>query len=117
VYALIKALTLLKYCYFFMNLKIQIELFSLEKTIIKSYSNFLIKHLTAKQINFCCLSMPSSKKRLTLQRSPHVYKKAREQFQFSMYKTVVQLDSINTQLLKFLLLAKPASLNLTIKYK
>jgi ribosomal protein S10 len=47
------------------------------KLIIKSYSRFLAKYLTVEQIKFSFISMPVKTKKLTLQRSPHVYKKAR----------------------------------------
>lgn len=102
---------------FIMKHKIQIELTSLEKNIIKSYIAFLTTHLNLKKIDVSLISMPVKTKVLTLQRSPHVYKKAREQFQFSTYKTVMTLSSNNYMLLKHLLLAKPTSVNLVLKYK
>lgn len=100
-----------------MKYKIQLELSSLDKTIIKSYSHFLTKYLNTEQIKFSFISMPVKTKKLTLQRSPHVYKKAREQFQLSTHKTIVLIEQVHSALLKHLLLAKPTSLNLVLKYK
>jgi small subunit ribosomal protein S10 len=62
---------------------------------------------------FC---IPPRKKLITLLKSPHVNKKAREQFHFTSYKIVLYIKvPLTTKLLKLLLLNKPKFIKVTVK--
>ena len=60
--------------------------------------------------------LPIKKKRITLLKSPHVNKTAREQFEIKTYKVVIQLlNGEKFKILKLLSLNKPKTVVITIK--
>ena len=56
------------------------------------------------------------KNRITLLKSPHVNKSAREQFEIKYYRVVIQLnEDINHKILETLLVDKPKSVSVSVK--
>jgi len=86
--------------------------------MLKIYSLFISKLLNHLNIKFKSFMLPTVLKKFTLLKSPHVYKKAREQFQFTRYQQVLVINSkVENSVLKFLVLNKPAEIKLIIKTK
>jgi small subunit ribosomal protein S10 len=95
---------------------LKLELKTVNKKILTIYINFLTKFFKNYNINFSKISLPTKRSKFTLLKSPHVYKKAREQFEFINYKQVFYIyNSENKNLLKFLLYNKPAEIKSLIK--
>jgi ribosomal protein S10 len=95
---------------------IQLHLKSVNKQSIGFYKNFLEKALNMMNLEYKIFNVPTRKKRITLLKSPHVNKSAREQFQFQSYKCTLHLkNKITNNRLKFLMLNKPKALKITIK--
>jgi ribosomal protein S10 len=98
-------------------MNIQIIVKALDKTILFFYLNFLVfffKKIHFK--NFSIQNLPTKKKRLTLLKSPHVNKKAKEQFELKIYKTAIYINNIKTKnFLKFLIFNKPKNIKLKFK--
>jgi small subunit ribosomal protein S10 len=94
-------------------LKIRIK--TLSKESILFYADFITRALKKFQVFYRLSNLPKKKKRITLLKSPHVYKKAREQFQFTSYKLIISLyDKIDLKKLKFLLLNKPKTVKVAL---
>lgn len=99
-----------------MKKRYQIKIKSLHKDSLNLYKNFLSKTLQSIRINFSICNLPKKKNRITLLKSPHVNKSAREQFEIKYYSTVIQLDDdINHKILEILLINKPKSVSVSIK--
>lgn len=99
-----------------MKKRYQIRLKSLHKDSLNLYKNFLSKTLQSIKINFSICNLPKKKNRITLLKSPHVNKSAREQFEIKYYSTVIQLnDYINHKILEILLVNKPKSVSVSVK--
>lgn len=97
---------------------LQIQLKSFKKNLLKIYILFLTNLLNKFKIKHSVITFPTKTKKLTLLKSPHVYKKAREQFKLCLYKKVIFIKNFN--LLKFfnlLFLNKPKVINFIIKHK
>ncbi len=103
------------------NKKIQLQIKSIDKTTFKLYLIFLkkiLKELNIKNSIFC---LPKKKKRLSLLKSPHVNKKAIEQFEITFFTAVLTIKKNcfnienNTYFLKNLIINKPKSINLKMK--
>ena len=82
--------------------------------LFKSYNHYYIKnsllHLSktitgwgVPLINFKYIPLPKQRKRITLLKSPHVHKKAREQFEMSRKKSCIQIQ-VSTQKQAYLIL-------------
>ncbi len=99
-----------------MKLKYQIKIKSLHKESINLYTNFLQKILGKIKVKFSIVNLPKKKNRVTLLKSPHVNKSAREQFEIRYYSTLIQLDSdIEHKILQLLLVNKPKSVSVNVK--
>jgi small subunit ribosomal protein S10 len=99
-----------------MKKKYQIKIKSLHRDSLNLYINFLTKTLQSIKINFSICNLPKKKNRITLLKSPHVNKSAREQFEIKYYSTVIQLnDNINQKILETLLVNKPKSVSVSVK--
>ena len=95
---------------------VKFELKTLEKSILIIYNRFLQNLFAKLKIKVKFFSLPKITKKFTLLKSPHVYKKSREQFQFNSYKQILTITSGCTpSFLKYLILNKPAEIKLTIK--
>lgn len=99
-----------------MKKRYQIKIKSLHKDSLNLYKNFLSKTLQSIRINFSICNLPKKKNRITLLKSPHVNKSAREQFEIKYYSTVIQLNGdINHKILEILLVNKPKSVSVSLK--
>jgi ribosomal protein S10 len=81
------------------------------------YLKILRRTLTYFFLDYKIINLPTSKKKITLLKSPHVYKKAREQFQVSTHKIAIYIYSkVNVvDLLKYLTINKPKFIKLSIR--
>ena len=94
----------------------QIKIHSINKSVLNIYAFFLLQIFKKLDIKHSIINLPTSKKRITVLKSPHVHKSSREQFEIKTYKLVIGIFSnIQISLLKFLIINKPKSLKLKIK--
>ena len=95
----------------------QLKFKSISIKVLTLYSKFIIKILTKLKITYTYITLPTRIKYVTVLKSPHVYKKAREQFQLKIFKVVFKLSNykINNQLLKYFYLNKPNYIKLILK--
>jgi small subunit ribosomal protein S10 len=99
-----------------MKKKYQIKIKSLHRDSLNLYKKFLSKTLQSIKINFSICSLPIKRNRITLLKSPHVNKSAREQFEIKYYRVVIQLnEDINHKILETLLVNKPKSVSISVK--
>lgn len=95
---------------------LQIKLKSLNKESIIFYKIFIGKIFNKLKISFNHIDLPNKKKRITLLKSPHVNKSAREQFQITTYKTLILIkDKISLNQLKLIVLNKPKTVKISVK--
>jgi len=95
---------------------IQIKLKSLSKESLGVYNLFIKKILNTLNISFKFINLPNKRKILTLLKSPHVNKSAREQFQIKSYTTSIIITSqISLERLKIIVLNKPKTVKINIK--
>jgi ribosomal protein S10 len=84
---------------------------------IELYIQFLTLVLNKLNVFYSVFAFPMGVKKIALLKSPHVYKKAKEHFELRSYKFVVSFDScINSQTLKILLINKPKSVTLKLRF-
>ena len=96
---------------------VQIKLKSHDKESLILYKTFIIKILENFNISYKRIDLPTRKKKLTILKSPHVYKSAREQFIIKTYKTFILLDTeISLSKLKRLIINKPKTIKINIRY-
>ncbi len=100
----------------FLNLK------SNFKKTLELYTYYLEKILKSTNIEFKIIRLPKRIKRITLLKSPHVNKKARDQYEIRTYSLTLVLSQNNsksnlTNLIKILLNNKPALINAKITLK
>jgi ribosomal protein S10 len=94
---------------------IKISFQSLSSRVLKLYSVFLKKVFNRYSLDFKFICLPTKKKRITLLKSPHVYKKAKSQFEVCSYKILVVLLNLDSmQLIKLLTINRPKTIK--IKY-
>jgi ribosomal protein S10 len=99
-----------------MKSKVILELYSSSQKVIVAYLRYLISQFKKLNILFNLCIFPKKKKKLTLLRSPHVFKKAREQFEIIKYKYVLNIFiNFPIKYLKLLFRNKPLSLNFCFK--
>lgn len=83
---------------------------------INIYTYFVIGILKKLKIQFKYIQTPTKCKRITLLKSPHVNKKAREQFEIKkLKKTFIIYSKIKIEILKFLIINKPKFISLNIR--
>ncbi len=85
---------------------------------LKAYTFYLESIFKTLSIDYSIFYLPKEDQKLTLLKSPHVYKKAKEQFKISMYKVTISLESKNSQNLNKLvpfLINKPKAIFIKIK--
>ena len=99
-----------------MKKKYQIKIKSLHRDSLNLYKSFLGKILRSIKIDFSIYNLPTKKNRITLLKSPHVNKSAREQFEIKYYSTAIQLNGdVNHKILETLLINKPKSVSVSVK--
>lgn len=99
-------------------MNILIKLKSIDKITIQLYL-FYIRQILKKlklKLNFN-IHLPYTKKKITLLKSPHIYKTSMEQFQFKSYKCIFYIKNIKEKVLYFLIKNKPKNIKLNIKAK
>ena len=96
------------------NLKLK----ALNKKSLLIYSIFLSKIFKKLNIFYNQINLPKKTKKITLLTSPHVYKKAREQFETTTFIKFFQIFSnINKNLFKIIFLNKPQTIKIQILKK
>lgn len=96
--------------------KIQLNVKSVNLNCYKIYCFFLHRVLKSLDIQYSFISLPTSKKRVTLLKSPHVNKKAREQFEIRAYNGCFQIKTnVNFSTLEWLILNKPTVVHIKLK--
>jgi small subunit ribosomal protein S10 len=94
---------------------IKIKIKSLDQASILLYKKFITKIILKLNFPFTTSNMPNKKKRVTLLKSPHVNKKAREQFQVTTYKTCFEIESaVHIRILKYIILNKPKTVKISL---
>jgi len=85
---------------------------------LQIYAHFFKKVFDILKIKYSFFYLPKKKKRITLLKSPHVNKKAREQFEVRYHNLCIQLNSnIDATILKWLFFEKPPTVHLKVKIK
>lgn len=99
----------------------------MKQIIIKSSCNYTLKTYTIflslifKQLNltYSIFFLPTTDRKITLLKSPHVNKKAKEQFKISTYKVVISIDPKSTSVFinnfSSFILNKPKAISIKIK--
>jgi len=89
---------------------------SVDKTTLSLYIIFLQKIFKTLKIEYKIFSLPKKKKRISILKSPHVNKKAIEQFEFRVLKVYIIIFNEALELdLRPILINKPKNLNLKLK--
>lgn len=70
----------------------QIKLSSFHPRLLQLYSGFLKNYLENKNLRFSCISMIRKDNMITLLKSPHVHKKAKQQFLKTTYTHLINLN-------------------------
>lgn len=91
--------------------------FSCESKTLRIYSEFIKNLLTAQNIEVKIFFLPTKKKRFTLLKSPHVDKRAKEQFQIIYCKTIVDIRNIDSNNLRNILINKPKNIKIKLLKK
>ena len=95
-----------------MNIKIK----SINQKSLKIYLILIQKILKILNISYNIFNLPVKQKKITLLKSPHVNKTAREQFTIKTYQVLLKIINFNKfQILKILSLNKPKTITLKIK--
>jgi small subunit ribosomal protein S10 len=98
--------------------KIQIKITTFNEKSLTIYGVFIKRLLNKLGTNFSFIKLPKKTKKLTLLKSPHVHKKAREQFEQNIYKNLITIKTeCELGFLKLLAINKPKNIKLKIKTK
>ena len=99
-----------------MKNKYQFKIKSLNKQTLIVYKKFLVKLLDKVQINYSFFNLPTKQNKITLLKSPHVNKTAREQFDVKFYSNVLQINqNLNSEIIKIIFSNKPKTIKLSLK--
>lgn len=83
---------------------------------INIYLTFLLSIFKKLNIRYRLIKIPILSKRITILKSPHVNKKAREQFELKIFKkTLIIYSNLKLKILKFLILNKPKFIKLKLR--
>ena len=94
----------------------QLRIKSVNQKSLIFYTSVLKNILSKLDIKSNILFLPKKIKKVILLKSPHVYKKAWEQFQIITYTSCIFLKSpIKMSFLKFFLINKPKTIKISIK--
>lgn len=93
-----------------------VQLKSIDKKALLFYTYFLKKVFDKTNTFYSFINLPIKKKRITLLKSPHVNKAAREQFELRSYKSVFLIKSnLPYEFTKLLFKNKPQVINVSVK--
>ena len=99
-----------------MILKTKFVLKSYSKETLSLYIDYLNIISSKLNLTFSTFNLPKERKVITLLKSPHVNKKAKEQFEIKYFKTLIFFDKgINIKIIKNILANRPKSVHLKIK--
>ena len=99
-----------------MILKTKFVLKSYSQETLSLYINYLNIISSKLNLTFSTFNLPKKRKVITLLKSPHVNKKAKEQFEIKYFKTLIFFDKgINIKIIKNILANRPKSVHLKIK--
>lgn len=94
---------------------IKLKLKSLDRISLDIYSLYLKNVLSTLNFTTSFCNLPKKRKIVTLLKSPHVNKSAREQFSMHIYsKIIIIKNSKNLNFLKFITANKPKHITLNI---
>lgn len=100
-----------------MNQKIRIKLKSFDHSLVDKSSEKIVRAVKATgAIVSGPIPLPTEKERYTVLKSPHVNKKARDQYQLSTYKRLVDIFSTSPKTVDALMkLELPSGVDVEIK--
>ena len=100
-----------------MSQKIRIKLKSYDHNLVDKSAEKIVRAVKATgAVVSGPIPLPTEKEKFTVLRSPHVNKKAREQFQLCTYKRVVDIYSSSTKTIDALMkLELPSGVDVIIK--
>lgn len=100
-----------------MNQKIRIKLKSFDHSLVDKSAEKIVRAVKATgAIVSGPIPLPTEKERFTVLKSPHVNKKARDQFQLSTYKRLVDIFSTSPKTVDALMkLELPSGVDVEIK--
>jgi ribosomal protein S10 len=88
---------------------------SVDQNSLIIYKNFLEDVLFKLLIRYKVSNIPTTKKRITLLKSPHVNKKSREQFQHTRYKVFFKIkNSLDIRAIKYIISNKPKTVKVML---
>lgn len=95
----------------------QLKIQSVNRKALTLYLLSLQTFLKKLNVSYTFFNLPIRKKRITLLKSPHVNKSAREQFELKNYKSIITFSNLpkSTKILTLLTLNKPKIIVLSIK--
>jgi ribosomal protein S10 len=95
-----------------------LKISSTNNRVLTLYKEFLKKNLNRAKAKYSFVFLPKTKKSFSLLKSPHVYKKAIENFEFVKYKIVCFIEkSIHKRCLQLFILNKPKTLKMRFSLK
>jgi len=97
--------------------KYQLKIQSVNKKALTLYLLSLQIFLKKLNVSYTSFHLPIKRKRITLLKSPHVNKSAREQFEIKNYKSIITFSNApnSTKIVKLLTLNKPKIIVLSLK--
>jgi ribosomal protein S10 len=99
-----------------MNNTLQITICSIDKTLLGIYLTFLKNIFKKLNIGYTYTNLPLKIKKITLLKSPHVHKKAREQFEIKKFKKLFIIKNLKlSKYLIFIFLNKPKFIKIKVK--
>ena len=99
-----------------MNNTLQITICSIDKTLLGIYLTFLKNILKKLNVVYTSTNLPLKIKKITLLKSPHVHKKAREQFEIKKFKKLFIIKNLKlSKYLIFIFLNKPKFIKIKVK--
>lgn len=99
-----------------MNNTLQITICSIDKTLLGIYLTFLKNVLKKLNVVYTSTNLPLKIKKITLLKSPHVHKKAREQFEIKKFKKLFIIKNLKlSKYLIFVFLNKPKFIKIKVK--
>ncbi len=83
---------------------------------LKAYCFYLESTFKNLDLDYSFFFFPKEEKKITLLKSPHVYKKAKEQFKLTTFKAIISIkEHKNLNKLIPLLINKPKAISIKIK--
>lgn len=100
-----------------MNNNFLIILKTNKKNLLKIYLAFIKNIFIKLNIKYKISQLPRKFKRITILKSPHVYKKAREQFEIRTFSSIIKIYNYNMSFnfLNFFSLNKPNNIKFLLR--